>query len=156
MLRVDDVDISAETMLRMMANKEGTHSELDEMATSNPAMPVSITMGDPEDAPYRRANVINFSGISYPQIFTFLVGFYLARMMRASLKHIPPDLTKFGYSDEIWRDILNAPTEVPRLRLVGDRPYMMGVLLQNRPSADGDFTLIGDYLTPSRTVVRIP
>ena len=155
-LRVDDVAIRAEMMLRMMANKEGAHSELDEMATSNPAMPVSITMGNPDDEPYRRANVINFSGISYPQIFTFLVGSYMARMMRASLKHIPPDLTRFSYSDEIWRDILRTPTGVPRLRLVADRPYMMGVLLQNTPSAEGEFTLIGDYRTPSRTVVRIP
>ena len=155
-LRVDDVAINAETMLRMMANKEGAHSELDEMAISNPAMPVSITMGDPEDEPYRRANIVNFSGISYPQIFTFLVAFYLARMMRASLRHIPPDLTRFTYSEEIWRDILRTPTGVPQLRLVADRPYMMGVLLQNTPSADGEFTLIGDYRTPSRTMVRIP
>ena len=82
-LQVDDITISSETLLRSMANKEGAHSELDPMATSNPALPLQLTMGDPKDEPYRKANIINFSGISYVQLFTFLVGFYLARVMKA-------------------------------------------------------------------------
>ena len=155
-LQVDDFTISAETILRMMANREGAHSELNEMATSNPASPVSITMGDPDDEPYRKANVINFSGISFVQIFTFLVGFYLARMMRASLKHIPPELTQFSDLDEMWRDISQTPTKLPSLTMEVDRPYFMGVVLQNSPNTGGPFKLIGDYQTPNRTVVRIP
>ena len=155
-LRVDDVSIDAESILRMMANKEGAHAELDEMATSNPALPVPIKMGDQDDEPYRMANVINFSDISFVQIFTLLVGFYLARMMRASLKHIPPELTRFNGWDEMSREIMETPTKLPSLTMKVDRPYFMGAVLQHSPDAERPFKLVGDYQAPSQTVVRIP
>ena len=155
-LQVDDDTISAEEMLRMMANREGAHSELNEMATHNPELPVNLTMGDPEDEPYRRANIINFSGISYVQIFTFLVGCYLAKMMKATLNRIRDELTTFGSSNEEWWDILQTPAELPPLALVVDRFYSMGVVLQNTGEGQQPIRMIGDYKTPGRTVVRIP
>ena len=155
-LQVDDITISSETLLRSMANKEGTHSELDQMATSNPALPVQLTMGDPKDEPYRRANIINFSGISYVQLFTFLVGFYLARMMKATLEHIPDELTQFGVSRDVCLDILQVPTRLISLTLEADRPFFMGVMLQNTGDAEQPFRMVGNYETPSRTVVKIP
>lgn len=155
-LQVDDLIINAETLLRVMANREGAHSELDYMATSNPASPVNLKMGSPEDEPYRRANIINFSGISYLQLFTFLVGFYLSKMMRATLIHIPGEFSRRGVSKEVCLEILQTPTQLPPLTLKVDRPYDMGVLLQNTGETEQPFKLIGDYQTPSRTVVRIP
>ena len=155
-LRVDDLTINAERLLRMMVNSEGAHSELDEMATANPAFTVPVAMGPPDSEPYRRTNVINLSGISLVQIFTFLVGFYLVRMMRATLRHIPHELTQFGFSNEIWRDILATPTQLATAKLLVDRPYDMGAVLQNTGNTELPFTLIGDYRNPPRTIVRAP
>ena len=45
------------------------------MARVNAGGPIDIKMGDRAAEKYRKANVINFSGISYIQIFTFLVPF---------------------------------------------------------------------------------
>ena len=155
-LQIDDYTINAEEMLRMMTNQEGAHSELDDMATSNPASPVNLTIGDPEDEPYRKANVINFSGISYVQIFTFLVGFYLAKMMKLTLNQTLNELAKLGSSNESWPDILQTPTSLPSLKLKVDRPYFMGAVVKYTGTREQPFTLMGDYRTPSRTVVRIP
>ena len=155
-LQIDDVTITAERMLRMMANKEGAHSQLDEMATSNPALPVPIHMGVPDDESYRKANVINFSGISFVQIFTFLVGFYLAKRMRATLQHIPDGLTPLIYSRDAWDDILKTPPQLATPELKVDRPFNMGAIIENVGDAGQTFKMIGDYQTPSRTVVKIP
>ena len=155
-LQVDDITISSETLLRSMANKEGAHSELDQMATSNPAMPVQLTMGDPKDEPYRRANIINFGGISYVQLFTFLVGFYLARVMKATLEHTPDEFARFGVSREACLDILQVPTRLISLTMKANRPFFMGFILENTDDAEQPFKMVGNYETPSRTVVKIP
>ena len=71
-LQVDTTIITAEELLNMMVNREGAHSELNEMVRLNAGGPIDIKIGDAKDEKYRKANVINFSGISYIQIFTFL------------------------------------------------------------------------------------
>ena len=155
-LQVDDLTISAETLLRSMVNKEGTHVMLNEMATSNPATPVNLRTGDPDDEPYRRANVVKFGGISYVQLFTFLVGTYLVSMMKATLQRIPEQLAGFGISKEVWLDILQTTTRVDPLILEVDRPYEMGFVLEATGGPEQPFAMVGDYQTPSRTVVRAP
>ena len=90
------------------------------------------------------------------QIFTFLVGFYLARMMRATLRHIPHELTQFSPSSEIWSDILKTPTQLSAAKLKVERAYEMGILLHNAGEDEQPFRLVGDYQTPSRTVVQVP
>ena len=155
-LKVDDLTINAEQMLRMMVNSEGAHSQLNEMETANPELPVPVTRGPRNKEPYRKANVINFSGISFVQIFTFLVGFYLARMMRATLRRIPRELTQFSPSGEMWSDILKTPTRLAAAKLKVERAYEMGVLLHNAGEDEQPFRLVGEYQTPSRTVVQVP
>ena len=155
-LQVDDLTMNAESLLRMMVNREGAHVVLNEMATRNPAMPVNLMTGNPDDEPYRRANVINFSGISYVQIFTFLVGAYIVRMMQATLQQIPTELARLGIPKEVAVDILQSPTQLPPFILKADRAYEMGVLLQNTQDTDRPFRMVGDYQTPSRTVARTP
>ena len=145
-----------ETLLRSMVNKEGTHVMLNEMATSNPATPVNLRTGDPDDEPYRRANVVNFSGISYVQLFTFLVGSYLVRMMKATLEQIPQQLAGFGISKEVSLDILQTTTLVEPLVLEADGPCEMSFVLEQTGDTEQPFVMVGDYQTPSRTVVQVP
>ena len=129
---------------------------LNEMATSNPATPVNLRTGDPDDEPYRRANVVNFGGISYVQLFTFLVGSYLIRMMKATLEKISQQLVGFGISKEASLDILQTVTRVDPLILKVDRPYEMGFVLEQTGNPEQPFVMVGDYQAPSRTVVQVP
>ena len=152
-LQVDETIITAEDLLNMMVNREGAHSELNEMVRLNPGGPMDIKMGDAQDEKYRKANIVEFDGISYVQIFAFLTGHYLARMMRATLRHLPEDLTRGHRTTDVWETIINTPTRLPPLRMYLDRPYIMAAIYHN--TGEG-LELIGDYRTPSRTVVQIP
>ena len=152
-LQVDETIITAEELLNMVVNREGTHSELNEMVRHNPGGPMDVKMGDARDEKYRKANIIEFDGISYLQIFAFLTGHYLAKMMRATLRYLPEDLTRGYGTADVWETIINVPSRLPPLRMHLDRPYIMGAVYEN--TGEG-LKLIGDYRTPSRTVVQIP
>ena len=155
-LQINDLTMTAETLLRMMANREGAHVELNEFATMNIAAPMNVIAGDPEDEAYRRAHVINFSGITYVQIFTFLTGFYLAKMMQATLRHIPEDLTRFIYRAEIWRDIVEMPTAPAPVILKADRTYHMGAILQNVGSPGESIKVVDGWKKTGETLIQIP
>ncbi len=53
----------------MMVNREGAHSELNEMVRRDPGGPMDIKMSDARDEKYRKSNIVEFDGISYVQIF---------------------------------------------------------------------------------------
>ena len=155
-LQIDSTTVTAEDLLNMMVNREGAHSELNELGRMNAGGPLDIKSGDAKDEKYRKANVINFSGISYIQIFTFLVGHYLARMMKNTLRHIPEDLTKGNTAPDVWQTIMETPTELASMRLSLERPYAMGAVYRANGDAENPLELIGDYTKPSETLVQIP
>ena len=101
-------------------------------------------------------NVINFSGISYIQIFTFLVGHYLATMVKSTLRHILEDLTKGNTGPDVWQTIMETPTQLATMKLSLERPYAMGAVYRVTGDAENPFELIGDYTKPSKTLVQIP
>ena len=159
-LQVDATVITAEELLNMMVNREGAHTELNEMARVNYGGPTDISIGDAAADKYRKANIINFSGISYIQIFTFLVGHYLAKMMKSTLSHIPEELTGPNVTSDVWRIIMDTPERVAHFKLHLDREYAMGAVYETtRDPADPMYLvmkLVGNYEDPSQTLVKIP
>ena len=155
-LQVGTTIITAQKLLNMMVNREGAHSELNEMARVNAGGPIDVKIGDAEDEKYRKANVINFSGISYIQIFTYLVGHYLAKMMKSTLSHIPEELTEQNVTSDAWRIIMDTPERLAPMKLRLDRPFEMVAVYRGTGDAENPLELIGDYENPSLTVVQIP
>ena len=66
---IDDTILSAEQLLRMMVNREGAHSDRDDMTQLSISAPVKISLPDAGDEAYSRANTLRFSRLSYIQIF---------------------------------------------------------------------------------------
>ena len=155
-LQVDATVITAEDLLNMMVNREGAHTELNEMARVNAGGPIDIKIGDPAADKYRKANVINFSGISYIQIFTFLVGHYLAKMMKSTLGHIPEELTGPNVTSDMWRIIMDTPERLAHFKLHLDREYTMSAVYDTTGDPDNPLQLVGNYEDPSKTLVQIP
>ena len=155
-LQVDDTTLTAEQLLRMMVNREGAHSERNELASLNFASPVRISLPDVGDEAYRRANTIKFSHLSYIQIFTYLVGVYIVNMMKASLRHIPEEIVRNGASHDTWDTIITAPSELMRQSLELGQNYGMGAVLDTTGDPDHPFELVGDYETTSTTMIQIP
>ena len=86
--QVDDAVLSAEGVLRLLANYEGAHVESNEMTRINASLPVNAKLGDKNDELYRRGNWVTFGGVSYFHIFTLLFGVYLVNMMKEALKNL--------------------------------------------------------------------
>ena len=154
--QVDDTILTAGQLLRMMVNREGAHSDPNELLTFNLSGPVKLTIGDPTEEGYRRANCIKFNGMTYPQIFTYLVGLYLVSMMKASLRHIPQEIGRVSASTEIWRTIMDGPPQPLRQPMHLDKDYAMGAVIHNTGRRGESFVLVGDYEQPSSTLVQIP
>ena len=155
-LQIDDTNLSAEQLLRMMVTREGAHSERNEMLKSTMSGPVNVTAGDAADEAYRKANSIRFGQLTYLQVFTYLVGVYLVQMMKASLKHLPQDLAISSTSRDIWQMIIDAPWGPMKQPLHLDKPYTMGAVMRNIGRPGRPFELIGDYKRISTSVVKIP
>ena len=155
-LQVDATVITAEDLLNMMVNREGAHTELNEMARVNVGGPIDIKIGDRAAEKYRKANVINFSGISYIQIFTFLFGHYLAKMMKSTLSQIPEELTGPKVTSDVWRIIMDTPECLAQFELRLDRQYAMGAVYETTGDSDNPWQLVGNYEDPSQTLVQIP
>ena len=56
-LQIDDTILSAEQLLRMMVNREGAHSDRDDMTQLSISAPVKISLPDAGDEAYSRAKV---------------------------------------------------------------------------------------------------
>ena len=155
-LQIDATVITAEDLLNMMVNREAAHTELNEMARVNAGGPIDIKIGDRAAEKYRKANVINFSGISYIQIFTFLFGHYLAKMMKSTLSQIPEELTGPKVTSDVWRIIMDTPERLAQFELRLDRQYAMGAVYETTGDSDNPLQLVGNYEDPSQTLVQIP
>ena len=155
-MQVDNTVLSAEELLRMMANREGAHSDRDELTRFNLSGPVKVSLPDAGDEAYRRANTIKFSQLSYIQIFTYLVGIYLVNMMKASLRYIPAEIAKYGASPDTWHSIISAPSEPLRHQLDLENDYGMGAVFHITGDPDHPIELIGDYEATSTTTIQIP
>ena len=155
-VQIDDTVLSAGELLRMMANREGAHSDRDELTHLGLSGPMNISLPDAGDDAYRKANAIKFSQLSYIQVFTYLVGIYLVNMMKASLRYIPAEIAKYGASRDTWHSIISAPSEPLRHPLDLEKDYGMGAVLQSTNDPDHPFELIGDYEANSTTTVQIP
>ena len=155
-VQIDDTVLSAEELLRMMANREGAHSDRDELTHLGLSGPVNISLPDAGDEAYRKANAIKLSRLSYIQIFTYLVGIYLVNMMKASLKHIPAEIARNGVSPATKRSIISAPSEPLRHILDLEKDYSMGAVFDTTEDPDHPFKLVGDYEATSRTLIQIP
>ena len=156
LLQVDDTILSLEELLRMMVNREGGHSNRDELTQISISGPVKIPLPDAGDTAYSQANTIRFSGLSYIQIITYLVGIYLVNMMNASLRYISPEIARNSASTDIWRTITSAPSEPLNLSLELNKNYAMGTVLHSTGDADHPFEIVGDYGANSTTVIQIP
>ena len=155
-VQIDDTVLSAGELLRMMANREGAHSDRDELTHLSLSAPVNISLPDAGDEAYRKANTIKFSRLSYIQIFTYLVGIYLVNMMKASLRHIPAEIARNGASPDTWRTIISAPSEPLRQPLDLEKDYGMGAIFDSTDNPDHPFELVGDYGATSTATVQIP
>ena len=155
-LQVDDTVLSVEDLLRMMVNREGAHSDRDELTLLNLSGPVKISLADAGDEAYRRANTINLSRLSYVQIFTYLVGIYLVNMMKASLRYIPAEVARNGAAPDTWRTIISAPAEPLRQPLELGKDFGMQAVFQSTDDPDHSFVLVGDYEANSTTTIQIP
>ena len=155
-LQIDDLTLTTEQLLRMMVNREGAHSERNGMLGLQFSAPVRISLPDAGDEAYSRANTIKFSQLSYIQIFTYLVGIYLVNMMRASLKHIPPEVARYSASIDTWDTIIGAPAEPTRQSLHLEKDYMMGAVFHNTGGRDHPIELVGDYEATGTTMIQIP
>ena len=155
-IQVDDTTLSIEQLLRIMVNREGAHTERNEMLELSFRAPMQLSLSKAEDETHRKANTIKFGGISYVQLFTYLVGIYLVNMLRASLKYIPNELLSNGTSRDTWETIFRAPTEPTNLPLLLDKNYAMGAVFHSTNDPENPFELVGDYETPSISVIQIP
>ena len=155
-VQIHDTVLSAEDLLRMMANREGAHSDRNELTRLGLTSPVNISLPDAGDEAYRKANTIKLSRLSYVQIFTYLVGIYLVNMMKASLRHIPAEIARNGVSPATERSIISAPFEPLRHILDLEKDYGMGAIFDSTGDPDHPFELVGDYETATRTLIQIP
>ena len=155
-VQIHDTVLSAEELLRMMANREGAHSDRNELTRLGLTSPVNISLPDAGDEAYRKANTIKLSRLSYVQIFTYLVGIYLVNMMKASLRHIPAEIARNGVSPATERSIISAPSEPLRHILDLEKDYGMGAIFDSTGDPDHPFELVGDYETATRTLIQIP
>ena len=71
-IQIDDTILTAEQLLRIMANREGAHTEDSGMMGLNISAPVKISLPNADDETHSRANTVRFSGLTYVQIFTYL------------------------------------------------------------------------------------
>ena len=152
-LQVDEIVLSADQLLRMMVNREGAHSNPNELLTALPTLPVKLTTGTPSDDEYTHANCIKFNGMTYPQIFTYLFGIYLVSMMKASLKHIPRELSRTSVPADVWQTIIDGPSHPFQQPLKLDRDFHMGAVFQ--VTREG-FAPVGDYGQITAMTIQIP
>ena len=151
-LQVDDAVLSVERILRLLANYEGAHVELDEMTRDNASLPVNLKLPDDTDELYRKGRWVTFGGVSYLHVFTLHVGVYLVNKMKETLKRMPEDARK----RQIWSPILQSPSRIVSPTLFLRKEFSMGMVLQNTGDPDNGFALVGNPERPGITTIQIP
>lgn len=155
-LQVGDDVLSTERILRLLANYEGAHIESNEMTRFNASLPVDVKLPDRQDELYRKGVWITFGGVSYLHVFTLLVGVYLVKMMKGTLKRYPEEISKRFHVSHLSESILQSPSRIASPTLLLEKSFNMGLLLQSSGDADNPFELVGDFGKPGITTIQIP
>ena len=148
-LQVDDDMLSAERVLRLLANYEGAHVESNEMTRNNTSLPVNVKLPDDNDELYRRGNWVTFGGVSYFHIFTLLLGVYLVTMTRETLKRLSADPEK----RPLWLSILRSPSRLASPTLLLHKNFSIGMVFET--THDG-FEVVGAPEKPGITLIQTP
>ena len=153
-LQVNDAVLTTERILRLIVNKEGAHVEPNEMTGHSLSSPVELKLPHTNDELYRKGNLVKFSGISYLQIFTLLVGVYLVNTMKATLEHIPDE--KKNRISNLARTIQAAPPKIKFPTLSLTKEFGIGAVLYSTGDPNNPFELEGDYEKGGITMIQIP
>ena len=148
-LQVDDAVLSAERVLRLLANYEGAHVELNEMTRDNASLPVKAKLADDNDELYRRGNWVTFGGVSYFHVFTLLIGVYLVNMTRETLKRLSADPER----RPLWQSILRAPSRIASPTLLLHKNFSIGMVFEN--TREG-LEVVGNSEKPGTTLIQTP
>lgn len=146
-LQVDDAVLSAERVLRLLANYEGAHIELNEMTLDNSSTPVNARLADNNDELYRRGNWVTFGGVSYFQIFTLLVGVYLVNTTRETLRRLSEDPAV----RPLWLSVLRSPSRIASPTLLLHKNFSMGMVFQTIREG---FEIVGNPEKPGTTLIQ--
>ena len=152
-LQVDDVVLNAERLLRLLVNFEGAHLDANQMIRHHESTPVNMKLPDLEDERYRRATWITFGGVSYLHIFTLLVGDYLLRMTKTTLKHCAKEFSNFPLTQYLAEPFMKSPVQIASTSLPLDEKFEIGLVFQ---STDNSFELVGDVGNIGVTTFQIP
>ena len=151
-LQVGKTVLSAEQVLREMANKEGVH--IDQPMDRVIALADAEPTGKDKTGQYLKGNLLVFGGLSYLHLFTLLVGVYMTNMMKATLRHLPTGLRtpRVARASE---HVAHAPGSIPALTMpLQPRPWM--IVEQEDDAADESAIPLRALSKPAETVFRIP
>ena len=153
-MQVDGQVLKARDLLHILAVKEGSHVELDEMTRLAMSAPVDLKIADKRGEMYRKANLITLSGVSYLHVFTILVANYLVNMMKVTLVHLPERRRRL--ISYISDTLLNSPSRLPSIELTLEKQFGICIVLKNKGSENDPIEPVGNYDAPGLTQVQIP
>ena len=148
--------MTAKSILEIVANKDGAHADSSEMTHESISMPINIKLPGKSDELFRRGHWVTFGGISYLHIFTVLVGVYLVNMMKETLDHIPEEKKRHFQIADLSSTIANSPSEIRASKMVLNKNYGMGAVLDSTNDPNNPFALVGDYEKVGTTTIQIP
>ena len=156
-LQVGDTVLTTERLLRLEADKEGAHVELNPMTRLNMSSPVNVSIPGDNFELYRKGIWVKFGGISYVQIFTLLLGVYLVKMMQATLLCIPEKLKNHRQIAYYSNEILKSPSHMlsPPLRL--EKEFNIGQVFHSTGNPGEPLMLAGQVQKKvGNTTIQIP
>lgn len=142
-LQVDEVVLTAEEVLRLLANREGAHHDENLLMVS----PVPIDIDSAQK--FALASAVTFGGLAYPHLFSLFVGLYLISQVKCILDQLPfpPDHPSIAAMRET---IKNGPTTLASASATIENASQPLVVLGH------DRTLQGDYSRGLTTTMRMP
>ncbi len=155
-LQVDNSILTAESVLRLIANKEGAHIELNEMTRLNASTPIGLRLSDEKDELYRKGNWVSFGGISYLHVFTLHVGVYLLGMMKRMLKHLSSRQMDNRNLPNDSSTILRTPSHIPPLVLPLKKQFGIGVVFHDTGDVENPIRLVEESRSAGITSIHIP
>ena len=154
-LQVGKTILTAEQLLRVLANKEGVH--IDEPVGRAVALVDKEQYNKDLMNAYQKSNLLLFGGLSYLHIFTLMVGVYLNNMMKRTLRHLPQSLRRQSIK-KASEHILRTPESLPvvTMQLQAQLPPV-GIIMEEKNEADNNS---GEHFRAlpktEETVFRIP
>lgn len=155
-LQVGEDRMTAKSILKLVANKDGAHADSTEMTKLSASLPVHIKLPDRNDELFRRGHWVTFGGISYLHIFTFLVGVYVVTMTKETLKCIPEESRRSLQIAHLPFIIARSPSEIRGCQMMLEKSYSMGTVFYSTDDPKSPFQLVGDYDNVGITTIQIP